>query len=78
MLYNIAIIGLAVLIPSFFLAGFRWGVRFGTDKEKAAKEPIVQTPKKKLKETNTQRIKRIEMENIENYHNPWSKQEDLK
>lgn len=82
-MFNITLIVLAVLIPSFFLLGFRWGVRFGATKGeeavKVAKEPLIKTDsKKKPVETDAMRKRRIEMQNIENYTSPWSPQEDIK
>ena len=77
-MFNITLIVLAVLIPTFFLFGFRWGVMFDADEEKAAETPIIPKLKKKPKESDYQRKKRIEAENIENYHDPWSRQEDIR
>lgn len=64
---------MAVLIPSFFLFGFSWGVRFQVDKKEAAK-PIFKKPRKKKEN----KIECIEARNIDNYYGPMSKQEDIK
>ena len=67
---------LSVLIPTFFLLGFIWGVRFQTDKKEASK-PILKKAKPN-EQTKKQKQMAIEARNVDNYFSPWSKQEDIK
>lgn len=61
MLYSIIICVYAIIVPLLCLASFRWGVKFGLDKENAASEPIIPKLKKKPKETEEmKRMRRLE------------------
>lgn len=76
MLYSFIAIGLAVSIPFFCLFSFKAGIRFRDEPEKEAAKPVL--PKPKRKPTDKEQQAAIISRNIDNYTDPWCKQEDIK
>lgn len=47
----VAICLMSLLFTAICLIAFRWGVKYGIDKENAVNEPIIALPKRKPNET---------------------------